>query len=220
MNHVLTRTWTWRGPRWWPRASCGRSWAAHRRGATARDPPPGTGGTARKHREVSHDGGKIDGAADLEDRRMTAGWGGRGAYPVGDHSGELLRPECGAASAGRRSERRGWRGGTGGRRRRRRGGWEAGRGRGTAELYRRRGRRRALPSTSAPEAHLHASSLVTDALRAGDGCRPRWRRRRGSWVSGWGEGVGGSGRRLRGEEGERQRRRGIRRVVEQVEVRV
>lgn len=43
----LTRTCSWRGPRWWPRASCGRSWGAHRRGSAARDPPPGTDGTAR-----------------------------------------------------------------------------------------------------------------------------------------------------------------------------
>ena len=46
-SKALTRTWTWRGPRWWPRASCGRSWGAHRRASAARAPPPGTDGTAR-----------------------------------------------------------------------------------------------------------------------------------------------------------------------------
>jgi hypothetical protein len=47
---ALTRTWTWREPRWWPRASCGISWGAHRSGSAARDPPPGTDGTAAPKR--------------------------------------------------------------------------------------------------------------------------------------------------------------------------
>jgi hypothetical protein len=51
---ALTRTCSWRGPRWWPRASCGRSWGAHRRASAARAPPPGTDGTAHVREQAAN----------------------------------------------------------------------------------------------------------------------------------------------------------------------
>ena len=92
---ALTRTWTWREPRWWPRASYGRSWGAHRRGSAERDPPPGTDGTTleinhqnsdQPHREEQRRGG-----SKTRRRRRRR----REAYPVGDHFRELVMPEMG-----------------------------------------------------------------------------------------------------------------------------
>ena len=44
---ISTRTWTWREPRWWPIASCGKSWGVRlfRKGGLSQ--LPGTGGTAK-----------------------------------------------------------------------------------------------------------------------------------------------------------------------------
>lgn len=47
----LTRTWTWREPRWWPRASCGKSWDAHRIPMGEPSRQPGTGETASQNKK-------------------------------------------------------------------------------------------------------------------------------------------------------------------------
>ena len=45
-----TRTWTWRKPHWWPRASFGKSWGVHQMPQGASFQQPGTGGTATQKR--------------------------------------------------------------------------------------------------------------------------------------------------------------------------
>lgn len=44
---LITRTWTWRGPRWWPIASSCRSSGAHRLPRAEPSPRPGTGETGQ-----------------------------------------------------------------------------------------------------------------------------------------------------------------------------
>ena len=103
-SKALTRTWTWRGPRWWPRASCGRSWGAHRRGSAARDPPPGTDGTARSkpitQKRTSSAATPARENTRWIERRRRRRRRGREAYPVGDHFCNLARPAAAAAARG------------------------------------------------------------------------------------------------------------------------
>ena len=98
---ALTRTWTWREPRWWPRASYGRSWGAHRRGSAARGPPPGTDGTARSkpitQKRTSSAATPARENTRWIERRRRRRRSGREAYPVGDHFGKLARPAAAAA---------------------------------------------------------------------------------------------------------------------------
>lgn len=43
---AITRIWTWREPHWWPKASCGKFWAAPSSPSAGLSPPPGTDETA------------------------------------------------------------------------------------------------------------------------------------------------------------------------------
>lgn len=46
-KNLHTRIWTWRGPHWWPKASCGKSSGDPPPPSAELFLPPGTGGTAR-----------------------------------------------------------------------------------------------------------------------------------------------------------------------------
>lgn len=83
-DRVLTRTCSWRAPRWLPRASCGRSSAAHRRASAARGPPPGTDETADIHaaRRIKN----TDQAHEDERGTPAKGW----TYPKCHHSREQI----------------------------------------------------------------------------------------------------------------------------------